>query len=209
MAALRVEYEAAGIDPAGMSDHPHQEFQSWFDAAVEAGVNQPNAFVLATATPEGGPAARAVLMKDFGAEGLAFYTNIRSRKGHELDVNPRAAACFVWMDLHRQVRMEGEVVRVDDATADAYFETRPPGSRLSAAVSPQSEVVASREELERLYSEVQADYPDAGVPRPPHWGGYRIVPEVFEFWQGRPHRFHDRVRYRLAEGGWIKERLAP
>lgn len=209
LAALRIEYEAAGIDPVGMAADPFDEFSEWFAAAIDAGVEQPNTFVLATATTGGMPSARAVLMKEFSREGVAFYTNTRSRKGHDLETNPRAAACFVWLELHRQVRIEGDVSRVDNATADAYFETRPPGSRVSAAVSPQSEVVESRDVLERLYAELEEAHPGGAVPRPPHWGGYRIVPDMFEFWQGRPHRFHDRVRYRREAGAWIRERLAP
>ncbi|HLU53023.1 MAG TPA: pyridoxamine 5'-phosphate oxidase [Acidimicrobiia bacterium] len=209
IATLRVEYESEGIDPATMADDPLDEFVAWLSVAVSAGVMEANAFVLATATPDGGPSARAVLLKDVGPDGLVFYTNTDSRKGSELRANPRAAACFVWMELHRQIRIEGPVQEVDEAAADAYFATRPPGARLAAAVSPQSQVVASREELERRFRELEEEYPDGNVPRPRGWGGFRILPEVYEFWQGRPNRFHDRVRYRREDGGWVKERLAP
>ncbi|MFO7293888.1 MAG: pyridoxamine 5'-phosphate oxidase [Actinomycetes bacterium] len=209
IATLRVEYEAEGIDPSRMADDPLDEFVHWLTVAVEAGLREANAFVLATATPDGIPSARAVLLKDVGPDGLVFYTNLDSRKGAELRANPRAAACFVWMDLHRQVRVEGPVEQVDDATADAYFATRPLGSRLAAAASPQSQVVSSREELEERFRSLEQQYPDGNVPRPRGWGGFRILPEVYEFWQGRPNRFHDRVRYRRDGGTWIKERLAP
>lgn len=209
LAALRVEYEAAGIDPSSMSDDPLEEFVVWMQAAVEAGVPQPNAFVLATADRHGVPSARAVLLKEIDEAGLGFYTNAASRKGRELADNPRGAACFVWAELHRQIRVEGEVVRLDAAAADAYFASRPPGSRLAAAASPQSEVVASREVLEARYRELEERHPDGSVPRPPEWSGFRILPRMFEFWQGRPHRFHDRVRYRPDGGSWVKERLAP
>lgn len=209
IATLRVEYEAEGIDPSRMADDPLDEFVHWLTVAVEAGLREANAFVLATATPDGIPSARAVLLKDVGSDGLVFYTNLDSRKGAELRANPRAAACFVWMDLHRQVRVEGPVEQVDDATADAYFATRPLGSRLAAAASPQSQVVSSREELEERFRSLEQQYPDGNVPRPRGWGGFRILPEVYEFWQGRPNRFHDRVRYRRDGGTWIKERLAP
>jgi pyridoxamine 5'-phosphate oxidase len=209
IATLRVEYESEGIDPATMADDPLDEFVHWLSIAVRAGVREANAFVLATATPDGVPSARAVLLKDVTADGLVFYTNTESRKGSELRANPRAAACFVWMELHRQVRVEGSVAEVDEATADAYFASRPPGARLAAAVSPQSEVVPSREELESRFRELEERYPDGNVPRPRRWGGFRILPEVYEFWQGRPNRFHDRVRYRRQDGAWTKERLAP
>lgn len=209
LAALRVEYEAVGIDPADMADDPLDEFLTWFEGAIEAGVSQSNAFVLATATSDGVPAARAVLLKAIGPDGLTFYTNVDSRKGRELMENPQAAACFVWIELHRQVRIEGRVAPVDDATADEYFLSRPPGSRLAAAASPQSEVIASRAALESRFRRLEEQYPDGDVPRPPHWSGFRILPDVYEFWQGRPNRFHDRVRYRTEEGSWVRERLAP
>lgn len=209
IAALRVEYESVGIDPADMGDDPIEEFTGWFAAAVEAGVTELNAFVLATATPDGAPSARAVLLKEFGPEGFSFFTNLDSRKGREMRENPRAAGCFVWIDLHRQVRVEGRVVQLPDEIADAYFASRPPGSRLAAAASAQSEVVESRAVLDRAYDELSAKHPDGDIPRPERWGGFRLEPDTFEFWQGRPNRFHDRVRYRLVDGGWVKERLAP
>lgn len=209
IASLRIEYEAVGIDPADMADDPLDEFLTWFQGAIDGGVNQPNAFVLATATTDGAPSARAVLLKAIGPEGLDFYTNVHSRKGRELADNPRAAACFVWAELHRQVRIEGGVARVDEETADEYFRSRPTGSRLAAAASPQSEVVGGRGELESRFRALEEQYRHGDVPRPPYWGGFRILPVMYEFWQGRPNRFHDRVRYRNERGSWLKERLAP
>lgn len=209
VAALRIEYESVGLSRADMSADPFDQFNEWFEAAVAAGVNQPNAFVLATATPDGVPSARAILMKDMSADGLVFYTNTLSRKGSELAENPRAAACFVWLDLHRQVRLEGPVLSVDAATADAYFRSRPGGSRLAAAASPQSTVVERRALLDDRWAELAAAHPDGDVPRPGWWGGFRIAPDGFEFWQGRPNRFHDRIRYRRQDTTWILERLAP
>ncbi len=209
IASLRTDYETLGLNRSDLADDPFHQFERWFDDAVSAGVNQPNAFVLATASVDGAPSARAVLMKDISAEGLVFYTNMDSRKGQELAANPRAAACFVWLELHRQVRLEGVAQEVDDQRADAYFLSRPPGARLAAAASPQSRVVSDRSELDRAYAQLEERYPNGEVPRPPRWGGYVIVPSVFEFWQGRPNRFHDRFRYRLWEDGWLIERLAP
>lgn len=209
IAAIRIEYENAGLRRAKMSPDPFQEFDAWFGGAVAAGIDQPNAFVLATATTDGVPSARAVLMKDVTPAGVVFYTNSSSRKGQELAENPRAAACFVWMGLHRQIRIEGGVEAVDDATADEYFRSRPSGSRLAAAASPQSAVVESRDVLDDRWAQLAAAHPDGDVPRPDHWGGFRIVPEMFEFWQGRPNRFHDRIRYRYESGTWIRQRLAP
>lgn len=209
IASLRVEYESVGIDPADMAADPVEEFAAWLAAAVDAGVSEANAFVLATATPDGRPSARALLLKEVGPEGLSFFTNLDSRKARELRDNPRAAACFVWIGLHRQVRVEGRVTPVADEIADAYFASRPPGSRLAAAVSPQSQVVADRGVLDRAYDELASRHPDGDVARPSAWGGLRLEPDVYEFWQGRPNRFHDRVRYRLAGTEWVKERLAP
>ena len=209
LAALRVEYESTGLSRADMAADPFDEFALWFEAAVAAGVDQANAFVLATASADGAPSARAVLMKDFSTAGIVFYTSTASRKGRELAENPRAAACFVWLDLHRQIRLEGGVEEVAPAISDAYFRSRPPGSRLAAAASPQSAVVSDRATLDARWDELAATYPDGDVPRPEWWGGFRILPDVFEFWQGRPNRFHDRVRYRRRDGDWVTERLAP
>ena len=209
IAALRVEYETVGLTRAAMATDPFDEFDIWFGAAVAAGVDQPNTFVLATATSDGAPSARAVLMKDVSHAGLVFYTNTASRKGAELADNPRAAACFVWIGLHRQIRVEGGIELVDNATADEYFRSRPPGSRLAAAASPQSAVVESRAVLDDRWAELAESHPDGEVPRPREWGGYRLIPEVFEFWQGRPNRFHDRIQYRLESGKWTSLRLAP
>lgn len=209
IAQLRVEYEAVGIDEASLGPDPVPVFERWFAEAVDAGVIQPNTFVLATADGAGRPSARAVLMKDFSRGGLTFYSNRASRKGDELAANPRAAACFVWLSLHRQIRMEGAVEPVSDEVSDAYFRTRPPGARLSAAASPQSRVVPSRSHLEARVAELARAHPEGDVPRPDAWGGYRIVPDQVEFWQGRPNRLHDRVRYQADGDGWKVDRLAP
>jgi pyridoxamine 5'-phosphate oxidase len=184
-------------------------FSQWYDVAVEAQLPEPGAMTLATATPDGVPSARMVLLRGFDERGLVFYTNYRSRKAAELDANPRAALILFWSSLHRQIRVEGSVARVSAEESDAYFGSRPHGSRLSAVVSPQSTVIAGRQTLEEQVSALQALYPDE-VPRPAHWGGYRVVPALFEFWQGRENRLHDRLRYRRGtSGGWILEWLAP
>ena len=207
-ARMRSEYEARGLVEAEMALDPFTEFDEWFAGVLKAGLDTPNTFVLATSTPKGQPSARAVLMKDFGTEGLVFYTNLSSRKSQELKTNPLAAATFVWTPLHRQVRFEGLVSLVDDEVVDSYFASRPRGAQIAAHASPQSELVSSRDDLEARFGALDRQFPDV-VPRPEWWGGWRLIPEMVEFWQGRPDRFHDRVRYRKADADWEKERLAP
>lgn len=208
VARRRQEYEAAGLDPADMAGDPFREFEDWFAGAVAVDLHEPSAFVLSTVDEEGAPSARAVLMKDFSEEGLVLYTSMTSRKSRELRGNPKAAATFVWTQLHRQVRFEGTVMEVPGPEADAYFATRPRGAQIAAHASPQSELVSDRDELESRFERISAEFDDE-VPRPQHWGGWRLVPSVVEFWQGRPNRFHDRIRYVREGDEWTKERLAP
>lgn len=208
-ARLRMEYEAEGLVEERMAPDPFAEFEAWLAAVLTVDLPEPNTMMLATVDPDGRPSARAVLMKGFSNQGVVFYTNLNSRKSKALHHNGMAAATFVWIPLHRQVRFEGTVGEVGPAIADAYFSSRPRGAQIAAHASNQSEVV-SREELETAYERVEAKYGEGEVPRPSDWGGWRLTPDVVEFWQGRPHRFHDRVRYRRDETGhWHKERLAP
>ncbi len=191
-----------------MADDPFSEFEEWFAGVLEVDLYEPSAFVLATVDADGTPSARAVLMKDFSPEGLVFYTGLASRKSRAMSVNPRAAATFVWTQLHRQVRFEGSVAQLTVEEADAYFASRPRGAQIAAHASRQSDVVVSRSVLEERFAVVSEEYGEA-IPRPEHWGGWRLDPEIVEFWQGRPNRFHDRIRYRHEGGAWIKERLSP
>ena len=209
LADLRRDYTRAGLSEADAGDDPFALFARWFDAAVSAGLPDPNAFTLATATPDGRPSARVVLLKGFDARGFAFFTNLHSRKGSEIAANPRVALCFLWDELERQVRVEGAAEEVAGEEADAYFRSRPVGSRLGAWASPQSEVIPDREHLEGRLTDALARFADGDPPRPPHWGGYRVVPAVVEFWQGRPSRLHDRLRFRRDGAAWVRERLAP
>jgi pyridoxamine 5'-phosphate oxidase len=188
---------------------PLRQFHAWYEAAQAADVSRPDAVALATATPDGQPSVRFVLLKSADDSGFLFYSGYRSRKGHELDANPRAALCFYWHELGRQVRVEGPVVRVPLEDSDAYFATRPYGAQLSASASRQSDVVASRRELEEGVESLQARYGEGVVPRPEIWGGYAVLPEIYEFWQHREDRLHDRFRYRRESDAWVIERLSP
>jgi pyridoxamine 5'-phosphate oxidase len=210
IADLRREYVRAGLHETDLAPDPITQLRVWLDAAITVGVPDANAMVLATATPDGVPSARVVLLKGLDERGLAFFTNYQSRKGRELAANPRAAVTFFWPELERQVRAEGSVEQVTPAESDEYFRSRPVDSRLGAWVSEQSEVVVGgRPELERRLAEVTDRFRGREVERPPHWGGYRLAPTAVEFWQGRPARLHDRLRYVPDEGGWRVERLAP
>lgn len=189
---------------------PFVQFARWFDAAKAAQIPLAEAFTLATSTPEGAVAARVVLLKSFDDHGFSFYTNYNSTKAAELHENPRAALCFWWNALERQVRIEGAVCRTTEQESDAYFATRPRGSQLGAWTSEQSKVIAGRGDLELRFEELSKTYKDKPIPRPPHWGGYRVIPVMFEFWQGRPDRLHDRFVYRLRNAkDWTIERLSP
>jgi pyridoxamine 5'-phosphate oxidase len=207
---LRKEHRRSSLTENDLAPDPFRQFASWFDEATEKGVPESNAMTLATATPDGRPSARVVLLRGADERGFTFFTNYESRKARELEANPFAAVVFFWHDLERQVRIEGQVERVSSEESDRYFHSRPKGARIGAWASPQSQVVASREILESRFLEFENLHPDQVVPRPPNWGGYRLVPHSFEFWQGRPNRLHDRLRYARSPGGaWIIERLAP
>lgn len=208
-ADLRREYTASSLDVADVDKDPLTQFQRWFAEAVRAEIPEPNAMTLATSTPGGQPSARIVLLKEVDTRGFGFFTDFRSRKAAELETNPRAALLFAWLELERQVRIEGLVSRMPTGEAESYFQTRPLGSRYGAWASVQSRVIPDREWLIAAVREVEQRHPDGDVPLPPHWGGYLLAPTLYEFWQGRPNRLHDRVQYRLSSNAWVIERLAP
>lgn len=208
-AVLRREYETAGLNEAEAAADPLAQFAKWFEEAVNAGVEEPNAMTLATATPDGAPSARIVLLKGVEARGFTFFTNYESRKGQELAANPRAALVFHWQPLHRQVRVTGTVERVSAEESDAYYNVRPLEARLGAWASQQSRPLPSRAALQAQFERFRQEHANGLPQRPPFWGGYRLTPHAIEFWQGRPHRLHDRLLYQRAGEAWTVTRLAP
>jgi pyridoxamine 5'-phosphate oxidase len=206
----RKDYARSSLHEENLDPDPIRQFALWFDEATKCAVPEPNAMTLATCTIDGRPSARIVLLRGVDERGFAFFTNYQSRKARELDSNPWAALVFFWHDLERQVRVEGRVERVSAEESDVYFHGRPTSSRIGAWASPQSQVIPSREALEERFGDLENRFADGAISRPPNWGGYRLVPDTVEFWQGRPSRLHDRLRYtRRQHGDWLIERLAP
>lgn len=208
IADLRKSYERAELDEQASAADPLAQFELWLKQAIEGQIPEPNAMTLATVGENGRPSTRVVLIKGFDARGIVWYTNYDSRKGRELVAHPFAALQFHWVELERVVRIEGRVEKVSEAESDAYFASRPLDSRIGAWASPQSQVIGSRAVLVANAAKYSAKFL-LNPPRPPHWGGFRLVPDMWEFWQGRPSRLHDRLRYRLEAGQWVRERLAP
>lgn len=209
LAEMRHDYALGALRKAEVDPDPIKQFQRWLQEAVAARLPEPNAMTLATADRNGRPCARVMLLKECDAEGFAFFSNYQSAKGRQLAENPQAALVFLWLELERQVRVEGKVSPIAPAESEAYFRSRPRESRLGALASRQSQVVASRRILDERFQQLADCYPGDDIPMPAHWGGYRLRPELLEFWQGRQGRLHDRLRYRRRENDWLLERLEP
>ena len=210
LANLRKEYTFQGLSETEAHHNPFEQFKIWFEQAVAAELPEPNAMTIATATPDGKPSSRMVLLKDYDERGFVFYTNYESQKGRQLVENPWGALVFLWVQLERQVRIEGRVEKVSEAESDTYFHSRPIESQLGAWASHQSQAIESREVLERRFHQLKEEYQNKEIPRPPHWGGFRVIPTEIEFWQGRPSRLHDRLLYRRGDdGSWQIQRLSP
>ncbi len=203
------DYGKGKLFEGELKKDPFEQFDAWFKDAINEGIREPNVIILATASGSGRPSARTVLLKDYSRKGFAFFTNYNSRKGRQIGRNPFGSLLFPWHSMERQVRIEGKIEKVSGAESDRYFNSRPEGSRIAAWASPQSEEIPSREYLIALENKYKQQFKKKSVPRPPNWGGYRLVPDLFEFWQGRENRLHDRFEYRLKENNWIIIRLAP
>ncbi|HEY9600270.1 MAG TPA: pyridoxamine 5'-phosphate oxidase [Allocoleopsis sp.] len=210
VANLRKDYTFQGLSEADAHPDPFGQFKIWFDQALAAGLPEPNAMTISTVTSDGKPSARMVLLKDYDEQGFVFYTNYESHKGQQLLQNPWGAITFWWAELERQVRIEGRVEQVSAAESDEYFHSRPRNSQLGAWVSAQSQVIQNRKVLEERLQQLEKEYKNRAIPRPPHWGGFRVIPTAIEFWQGRPSRLHDRLLYQCCEdGSWKIQRLSP
>lgn len=208
-ASIRRDYSLKHLDEQEVDRNPFIQFGLWFDEVLNAEVIEPNAMIIATSTLEGKPSARVVLLKQFDNRGFSFFTNYHSRKALELEQNPNASLVFFWPELERQVRIEGSVSKVSEIESDNYFNSRPEGSKIAALASPQSQVIPNRNHIESLQVYYQNKFSAKPINRPSNWGGYLLNPSLFEFWQGRPNRLHDRIQYSFVNGEWIIERLAP